>query len=34
MSTELPTDLRDLHAYVDAQLPAAEQQRVEALAAS
>jgi len=31
MSTELPTDLRDLHAYVDAQLPAAEQQRIEAL---
>jgi anti-sigma factor RsiW len=31
MSTELPADLRDLHAYVDAQLPAAEQQKVEAL---
>jgi len=31
MSTELPTDLRDLHAYVDEQLPAAEQQRIEAL---
>ena len=29
MSDELPSDLRDLHAYVDAQLPAAEQRRVE-----
>jgi anti-sigma factor RsiW len=31
MTTELPADLRDLHAYVDSQLPAAEQQRIEAL---
>jgi len=30
MSDQLPSDLRDLHAYVDAQLPVADQHRVEA----
>jgi anti-sigma factor RsiW len=29
MNTDLPPELRDLHAYVDAQLPVAEQGKVE-----